>query len=261
MIAVCPLSSGTDNSTAEMCVTDDGSGRADLQARWEIKYALQHADIGGLRQLLAGNCRRIVYNEPISTVRSIYFDDWRLSACYENLSGLGHRRKLRLRWYDQRLPSCTFSFEIKWRKHRLTGKHRLLIRSDVPLAEMSYDRIVSQLAGVLPASHCAVLLARPEPTIVVEYKREHFASRDGSLRVTLDYDLAFYDQMGQRQPCLAFPVPAPELVLLEAKMAPGGAPGLKESLHPFLPRVMRFSKYVHGCLRLGLLVGTVPGTP
>ncbi len=35
-----------------------------------------------------------------------------------------------------------------------------------------------------------------EPTVLVEYKREHFIA--GDLRLTIDYDLAFYDQTGKQ---------------------------------------------------------------
>jgi hypothetical protein len=44
-----------------------------------------------LRRLLEVNGKRQVYNREVSVVRSVYFDDARLSACRANLDGLGRR--------------------------------------------------------------------------------------------------------------------------------------------------------------------------
>ena len=109
---------------------DDGTTRHDLTSRREIKYALVDTDVGKLRRLLEANCRRLIHNDEISVVRSIYFDDACLSSCRANLDGLGARRKLRLRWYDSLRPGTKFFVEIKWRDNRVTGKHRLEIRSE-----------------------------------------------------------------------------------------------------------------------------------
>ena len=112
--------------------------RSDLASRREVKFTLPGADLGKLRNVLEVNCRRLVHNDPISTVRSIYFDDVRLSACQANLAGVGRRQKLRLRWYDSLKPGRHFFFEIKWRNNRITGKHRLQLQAAEPLTEMSY---------------------------------------------------------------------------------------------------------------------------
>ena len=109
--------------TLEM-VGEDAS-RKDLAVRRETKYILPNADVGKFRRLMETNGRRLTHNESISTVRSIYFDDVLLSDCQANLSGISHRMKVRLRWYDSLTPGEVLFFEIKWRDNRATGKHRL----------------------------------------------------------------------------------------------------------------------------------------
>lgn len=231
---------------------DAGNLRNDLASRREIKYVLPQMDAGKLRRLLETNCRRLIHNNDVSVVRSIYFDDARLSACHANLDGLGSRRKLRLRWYDTLRPGRDFFFEIKWRENRITGKHRLQFQADRPLAEMTYAEIHRQLAAALPAELMRDFLTYIEPIVIVQYRREHFASDDG-LRITLDYNLTYYDQTGRQAVTTSFPKRLEGLVVLEGKTPVGRESELRRWLHPLAPRVGRCSKYVHGCHQLGLI--------
>ncbi len=231
---------------------DSGEQRRDLTARREIKYLFQQADVGKLRRLLEANCRRLVHNEPVSSVRSIYFDDARLSACQANLDGVGGRRKLRLRWYDSLRPGTDFFLEIKWRDNRVTGKHRLQLRSSTPLTDLPYRQIRRGLEAAAPEHLVRDLVKYSEPIVIVQYNREHFASDDG-LRITLDYDLTYYDQTGRSSISTVFPRRLEQWVVLEGKTPTGRESELRQWLHPFSPRVGRCSKYVQGCHQLGLI--------
>lgn len=236
-----------------MRIVDLGSTRTDLATRKEIKYAIPDADIQKLRRLFEVNCRRKVYNESISTVRSIYFDDAMLSACQENLDGLGVRRKVRLRWYDMLRPGTTFFCEIKWRQGRVTGKHRLEMESDQPLGELTYKQIVAGLERVIPAELLSDVFVHCEPTVLVQYQREHFASDDGALRVTLDYDITYYDQTAKNSISTSFPRRLERLVVIEGKTPIGREQELPQLFYPFRARATRCSKYVQGCRSLGLI--------
>jgi len=247
---ISPLTSPPTRSAFEL--VDAGDIRRDLASRREIKYALPQMDVGKLRRLLEVNCRRLIHNDRISVVRSIYFDDARLSACRANLDGVGIRRKLRLRWYDSLQPEHDFFFEIKWRDNRVTGKHRLQLRSAEPLAQLSYTQIRRNLEAAVPAHLVGDLLKYNDPIVIVQYNREHFATDDG-LRLTLDYDLTFYDQLGRQMISTSFPKPLQGLVVLEGKTPLGREAELRRWLHPFAPRVGRCSKYVNGCCQIGLI--------
>ena len=96
------------------------------------------------------------------------------------------------------------------------------------------------------------LVTNSEPIVIVQYNREHFATDDG-LRITLDYDLTYYDQMGRKLISTSFPRRLDGLVVLEGKTPVGREAELRRWLHPFSPRVGRCSKYVHGCCQLGLI--------
>jgi len=233
-------------------VLDWGTDRADLVSRKETKFALPDMDVGTLRGLLEANCQKLVHNKPVSVVRSVYFDDALLSACYANLNGMGTRRKLRLRWYDSLKPGTGFFLEIKWRDKRITGKHRLQIQSSTALADMTWREIRVELERVMPENLQTYLHRYSDPVVIVQYNREHFSTRDG-LRLTLDYDLTFYDQMGRKNISTSFPRRVDGLVVLEGKTPVGREAELRRWLYPFSPRATRCSKYVHGCGVLGLI--------
>ncbi len=233
-------------------VVNTGASRADLARRTELKFTLLSADVAKLRRVLAGNGRQQVYNRKVSHVYSVYFDDSRLSACQANLDGLGRRKKVRLRWYDSPSPGQDFYFEIKWRENRVTGKHRLQLRTNEPLARLSYATILSNLTNALPEPYQPLLARYCEPTVLVRYDREHFTSADGTLRATIDYHVTYFDQTGKQFISTSFGQPHEGLVVLEGKTPVGRQHELRSLLHPLGARVGRCSKYVYGCLALGL---------
>lgn len=223
----------------------------DLEQRSEIKYPMAVADLPKLRRLLEHRCRQQIHAREVSTVRSIYFDDLRLSACHANLSGLTERHKVRIRWYDRPLPGRDFFLEIKWRRNRRTGKHRQRILSHGPLADLPYREIQQQLIQHLPDQYVRWVLRYDQPTVLVQYRREHFVSDDGLVRLTIDYDLKFYDQTGKPSISLRHPIALPDLVVLEGKLAWGEEHRLKPLLASFRNRMGRCSKYVKACHALG----------
>ena len=244
---------GPDVCPGFKLINEHGSP-AEFVGRRETKYAFQNIDVGTLRRLLETNCRRLIHKHRVSVVRSIYFDDAQLTACRSNINGLEFRRKLRLRWYDSPKPGNEFFIELKWRDNQVTGKHRMQLRSSTALEDLSYTQIRSCLVGSVPAFLIRDVLKFNEPIVLVQYKREHFKTDDG-LRITLDYDLTFYDQTGRQKISALFPRRLSELVVLEGKTPVGREFELRRWLHPLSPRASRCSKYVHGCWQIGLLDG------
>lgn len=226
--------------------------RASLGRR-ETKFPLHHADVVALQRVLESNCVPVFYNHAVSTVRSVYYDDPRLTACRANLDGVGQRTKLRLRWYDSPWPQHDFFLEIKWRDNRMTGKERLHLGSTDCLSSLPFRELSLRLQRVIPHSFQSEVLRRTDPVALVEYKRRHYVSRDGGIRITLDYDLAFYDQTGRLMPCADWPVREPGLVVVEGKTPPNRHSELSSLLYPFSPRPGRSSKYVLACRTLGLI--------
>jgi len=237
-------------------VSDIGAVRPDLTQRQELKFAPAHRDVGTLRSLLEMNGRRAVYHRPIAVVRSVYFDDPRFSACNANLEGLARRRKLRLRWYDRPLPLNEAYLEIKWRDNRVTGKHRLRIVADEAFWQRPLVEIHARLLAVVPGYFRPVMLQYSEPTVLVEYQREHFVSPDRKLRATLDYGAVYYQQCGLRRISTRFGRRHEGFVIVEGKAPVGEVEALRPFLAPLVRRPIRCSKYVYGCQMLELVCPT-----
>ena len=247
-----------DDRSSDLSVRDDeGEQRSDLRKRTESKFVMPGADIEKIRQILLNRSQRQIHSDTISTVRSLYFDDPRFSACYANLEGLDNRRKVRVRWYDSLLPQHEFFFEVKWRENKLTGKHRLRLHSERPLHELSFREMQNQLMNILPSGFQTRFLRNIEPVSVVEYRREHFVTQDASLaagvRLTLDYDLKFYDQTGRRSLRMDFARRLQDFVLIECKVPSGFAVRPESFFSPLTLRVESCSKYVLGCQTLELV--------
>ena len=234
-----------------------GSG-VDLSRR-EVKFAIPNADIAKVRSILEVNCKRILHNGQngsSSVVSTIYYDDVRLSGCQENLDGVPRRAKVRLRWYDDDDRSGRIFFEIKRRVDSMVHKERIEIRARQPLGGMTYREILVELQRILPAPAAEMLLARPEPILMTRYRREYFRASGSPTRITLDEDVVSYSQRGLNRPRRKFGAKGPELFILEAKIPTAEGDELRELLHPLQPYVTKSSKYVQGCLCLGLLDGS-----
>lgn len=108
-----------------------------------------------------------------------------------------------------------------------------------------------QLLPLLLHLVLAGVMALVNPIVLVQYKREHFVSRDASLRLTLDYGIKFIDQVGKRLISTRYGKKLSGLVVLEGKTPVGREHELRSLLAPLSPRTGRCSKYVHGCQTLG----------
>ena len=89
--------------------------------------------------------------------------------------------------------------------------------------------------------------------VLVEFKREHFHARDCDLRLTIDYEIAFYDQTGKSFLSTEFRQPFNDFVVVEGKTPVGRQRELRRVMYPFSARMTRCSKYVFGCQSLGLV--------
>ena len=238
-------------ATLSLKLLEEGAPGSDFAARREIKYVFTQHDVATLRQVLLRSCRPIQYAGPVSTVRSIYFDNPQLGTCRANLDGVGIRHKTRLRWYDRRQPGDLFLLETKWRRHRVCGKHRFRLTSSAPPARVPFRVLHRELLRALEGRQGVHIWQETEPVLLVEYRREHFALGEGNARLTLDYDMKFFPQIGRQRLSRCFPDALPGVVVIECKSEPNDSLSLCGALAPLRARPSRFSKYVIGCQRLG----------
>jgi hypothetical protein len=134
----------------------------------------------------AGACYRI---------RSLYFDDADDSAFFDNDAGVDARRKFRLRIYENTQNGARL--EIKYKLHGGTKKDSCMLSADACSAIIRGE-IPALREGDPPELQ---LLSRQmhlhalTPRIIVEYERSAFVSPLGNVRVTLDRNISFSNQI------------------------------------------------------------------
>ncbi|MDE7268265.1 MAG: polyphosphate polymerase domain-containing protein [Lachnospiraceae bacterium] len=123
------------------------------------------------------------------TIRSLYFDDYKNTCYYDNLSGVDLREKFRIRIYNA--DSSYIRLELKQKRHGMTrklscpinaGLCRKLARGEI----VAMNEMDEPLYRKLFIEQSTRLL---KPKIIVEYDRVPYVYRDGNVRVTFDTNI------------------------------------------------------------------------
>ena len=132
------------------------------------------------------------------SVNNIYFDDQNMSFYRQNVAGDANREKYRLRWYGDEFTQVTKpTFEIK-KKFGETGD-----KYSYKLKETSFNLIDTQAEGAQTIIEDAFLaeenialynnLRQLQPALYNTYERRYFLSHCERFRITLDYNMSFYN--------------------------------------------------------------------
>jgi hypothetical protein len=221
--------------------------------RRELKFRLPGADVPALCRLLSFSTEPVAFADRVSQVHSIYLDDSEMASCRESLAGVGHRLKIRIRWYDATRPGDLAFLEFKRRAGEVVTKERIRLKDSSRIGELPFSGLRDFLAGQLDEEHRQALGGRVQPTALVSYRRRHFIDPRSGIRLTVDYDLEGFDQTASPVLSRRFGTALPEEVVLEAKLPGNEVDRLREILYPIGPRLSRFSKYVRCCQSLRIL--------
>jgi len=187
--------------------------------RYELKLVCQQSAHARVRMALRLHPAALSTLYPRRMVQSVYFDSPFGRAVQENLSGASRRGKLRFRWYGEDSTSVAGVLEHKFRSNTLGWKHiapvegRVRVEGNRP---RSFVREVER--GLARDSDVRFHLRQGlEPVQWIRYRREYLQTADGRVRVTLDRDLAAFDQ--RMRPTLSSfgATPTPRLLIIEVK--------------------------------------------
>ena len=186
--------------------------------RHEYKYLISRSDAELLRRRLPCIMERDAHAGPTGqyTIRSLYFDDFAYQALDEKLSGIAHRTKYRIRYYDY--DPQVLKLERKEKHGNLTRKtaQTITLEEAWTLQQVSDEPVSGGLARELQ-QRCRWEGFRPK--VLVDYDRTPFVCRDGNTRITLDENLRtrFYNSQLFASPRAMIPILQPDQVILEVK--------------------------------------------
>ena len=132
------------------------------------------------------------------TVNNIYFDDYAMSYYTQNVSGDALREKYRLRWYGDTFSEIKSpTLEVKKKYGEVGDKFSLKMKGfeyslDGKSSAKSHE-ILMQALEKRADQTTFTTMQRLQPSLYNAYERRYFLSSCGRFRITLDYNMCFYD--------------------------------------------------------------------
>lgn len=131
-------------------------------------------------------------------VTSLYFDDYTNRNLFESDSGESKRKKYRIRVYDGNMNNIRL--EVKTKKYNRVFKRsckiniedaRCLVRG-IPIRDDKLD-----LGSPITLFNLGIKSCVLRPRIIVDYKRSAFVFAPGKVRITLDSEIRFSQNIHQ----------------------------------------------------------------
>ncbi len=220
---------------------------SDIGLRYEVKLVCDPHRLPQARSWIRLHPAGFVVAYPPRRVNSLYLDTLHLSSLNDSLAGLAVRQKLRLRWYGDELTGVRPYLELK-QKHNLLGRkvrYLLPCKLDLTLPWTEILGVIRTETRFFPKNLIPVLQTVDQPTVLNHYRREYYVTRDGAVRVTLDFAQVAYDQRLSPRPNLRVRLPIADAVVIEVKAAQEQAERLQEIVARFPVRRSRNSKYAN----------------
>lgn len=158
--------------------------------RVEKKYEIDMYTASDLKRVLSQAMTSDTHNRNDGyIVRSLYFDTFYNNDYYDKENGIEHRRKIRLRTYDQN--SNTLKIELKQKEGDYQHKYSLTISKDMAKEIISgrYE-VLTQLNNDF-ANRLYIIMKTElyRPVCIVEYDRLAYIVKENNTRITIDRNL------------------------------------------------------------------------
>lgn len=179
-------------------------------------------------------------------VNSLYLDTYEADCLDDTVTGVDNRTKVRFRWYGEDYSRVEGVIELKRRSGRVGWKEIHPIPLIFDLASTSWPDFMLRLREQVDGALLPWLCCGGQPTLITSYVRQYYESMDRRVRLTVDQDVAAYEQVMQLAPNLQVKAPSSDQIVIEVK----GDPALHRRLSAVLSSlpmvVTRNSKYVSG---------------
>lgn len=163
------------------------------KARFERKF-VAHQSLAQVEQMIKLNP---VGYRPIYTprkVNNIYFDTPNLNNYFDNHFGRPHRRKMRIRWYGEQINKVDKPILEFKMKRGFGGLKEAFSIPTFPLDDLhSTEKWLSYFKSANLKEEILQQALSLRPTLLNSYQRMYFRSFDDNYRITIDYDLNFFN--------------------------------------------------------------------
>lgn len=217
--------------------------------RFERKFIYEDIELEDLIQTVVFTnpfCFKEIFHRR--TINNIYFDDSRMEYYRQNVAGDMEREKYRLRWYGDTFSKIKRpTLEVKKKFGEVGDKVSFKLKKlECSLKDLSGEQAKREVEAYLikkghfhPATQLAVLSA----TLYNSYERRYFLSHCGRFRITLDYNMQFYDPLAKN---LNQPIRKLNEIVLELKHETRFDARARDVAQHFNTRLSKNSKYVRG---------------
>lgn len=182
------------------------------------------------------------------TVNNIYYDDQAMSFYHQNVSGDQERAKYRLRWYGDTFENIDKPvLEIKKKNGTVGTKLSFALRdSNYNLREQSSLETQEKVYEDIQEKHIPELafkLSNLTPSLYNSYERRYFLSDCNKYRITVDYNMVFYNPSFSDYRVSKVQLPD---IVLELKYKVGDDKESRKLTQQLSSRLTKNSKYVRG---------------
>jgi len=176
---------------------------------------------------------------PDRRINSVYFDTSDFSDYIDNTSGIGIRRKTRIRWYNGDLSELILEQKIKANKASRKETERLTNAGLIePHTKAGLRKILDENDTTLETLKMSPLF----PVLEVQYDRQYYML-DTDLRMTIDLEQKF--KRLHPAPVSHF-VNSPVYAVIEFKYPAADRLRMQAMIRDLPFRIFRHSKYVIG---------------
>lgn len=212
--------------------------------RYEYKFVFAQTQLSQLLGWIRLHPEGFKTAFPDRLITSIYFDSELMDNFFDNMAGAGVRSKLRVRWYGSGKASVQATLERKGRNYNTIDKHSVALNAfDIT---RNWTAITHDVSQAVPAEWSAYWRKQIRPTLITRYQRKYFVSRDQKIRLTIDTQLAAFDQNRTTAPQYTRCNIPDAALIVELKAPPHNYTRLQAIAAQLPARRMRYSKYVNG---------------
>lgn len=217
--------------------------------RYERKFLVERLDHHQAILLIKQHPYLFYQPYPPRHINNFYLDTAEMKNYYDNVSGAGDRRKVRLRWYGQLFGQINNSIlEIKIKRGLVGTKHQVPFGTFILENGYSIKDLRDLEQRTQLPKDIQFMLQTQEIVLLNRYYRYYFATHDNRFRLTVDTDLQFY-RIGRFNNQFAHTHKQYHTIIVELKYQ--NEYDLEaQRVSSFFPfRITRSSKYVEGINR------------